>query len=160
MKVKAGFDQSTFDRAFGHMPKKKLDSEWYVHKSVCSYLKEKYPEVRFYSTLDGFNLGNQRSLISSLQWFTPGVPDLFIYFNNGTHHMLVVELKKDGVSIYLKDGKTIRNDEHLQRQNEWLKYFRQQGARAEFAVGYKEAIALIDSHINPKKNGKVRRKIS
>jgi hypothetical protein len=150
MKVKAGFDQSAFDRAFGHMPKKELNSEWYVHKSVAKYLKEKYPDIRFYSTLDGFNLGKQRSLVSSLQWFTPGVPDLFIFHNNGTHSMLVVELKKDGIKV----GK----DEHTKRQQGWLTYLQSQGARAEFAIGYKQAIALIESHINPKANGKEKRK--
>lgn len=142
--------QETWERAFGHLPKKKLDSEWYVHKSVCKYLREKHPNIRFYSTLDGFNLGNQRSLVSALQWFEPGVPDLFIYHNNGTHWMLVLELKKVGVKV--------GNDAHTKRQKGWLNYLASQGASAYFAIGYEEAIELIENHINPKINGKAKRK--
>lgn len=152
MKVKIDSAQrkEEWERAFGHLPKKKLDSEWYVHKSVAKYLRNEYPNIRFYSTLDGFNLGNQRSLVSSLQWFEPGVPDLFIFHNNGLYTMLVLELKKDGVKV--------RGDEHTKRQSRWLQYLNEQGASAHFAIGYEQAIELIENYINPKTNGKAKTK--
>lgn len=132
-----------WDRAFGSGSKKKFtgpkQSEFYVHKTITKHLRDHYPDVRFYSTLDGFDHGNQRILIGSLQWFEPGVPDLFIFKRNKKHTMLVLEIKKDG-------AKTTGTD-HLHRQQGWLSFLQSQGAKAIFVVGIEEGLKEIKSYM-------------
>jgi hypothetical protein len=137
---------ATRERAFGHLPVKEHKSEWYVQKTVCKYLREKYPTVRFYSTLDGFDLGKQRSLLSALQWFEAGVPDLFIFARNadGDRNMLVIELKRE--------GKKVGKDEHTKRQQGWLTYLVDNcGAYAVFGCGVEEAKHIIDLYFTKSK---------
>jgi hypothetical protein len=149
--------EQTRQRAFGHMQKKEFKSEWYVHKTVAKYLRENYPAVRFYTTLDGFDLGNQRSLISALQWFEAGVPDLFIYMPSGKFTMLVLELKREGTNLKKKSGAW--KDEHTERQASWLCYFNDKmKARAEFAIGTKQAIEIIENYLNSTQYGKGKRR--
>jgi hypothetical protein len=134
-------NQAAFERAFPNGPKQHT-SEWWVHKSVATYLKSLYPKVRFYSTLDGFDLGQQRSLLPSIQWFEPGVPDLFVYKRNSQFTMLVIELKKEGAKT--------KGTDHVARQQAWLDYFNEQGAYAVFAVGLPEAKLVIDKYMKIK----------
>jgi hypothetical protein len=134
---------STWDRAFGSGSRKKFtgpkQSEFYVHKTIAKYLRDNYPDIRFYSTLDGFDHGTQRILIGSLQWFEPGVPDLFIFWRTRKYTMLVLEIKKPG-------AKTVGTD-HLYRQQGWLSFLQSQGARATFVVGVEEGIKEINKYM-------------
>jgi len=123
-------------------PKK---SEHNVHKNVCKLLREQWPKVRFYTSLDGFDLGQQRSLTGSLKWYDAehdgsGFPDLMVFKRNRKHPFLVLELKKEGV-------KTTRKSKHLNKQRDWLEYFRSMGAKAEFASGYDEAVDIIKQYM-------------
>ena len=126
-----------FKRAFPS-GRKPVTTEWHVQKNVCHYLRANYPQLRFYSSLDGFNLGDQRSLLSSIQWINEdtgemgGFPDLLIFGKR----ILAIELKRPGVVV----GK----DKHTIKQQGWLEHIRQAGIRAEFAIGYDEAIKLIN----------------
>lgn len=135
--------EGTWDRAFGSGAKVKFkgpkQSEFYVQKTVCKYLREHYPDIRFYSTLDGFNLGDQKMLVSSIQWFEAGVPDLFIYKRTKKHTMLVLELKREGAPT--------KGTDHLKRQRAWLDYLESQGAKAVFAVGLNEALKIINDYL-------------
>jgi hypothetical protein len=136
--------QETYDRAFGSGAKKDFSqgpkqSEFYVHKTIAKHLREHYPGIRFYSTLDGFDHGNQRILIGSLQWFEPGVPDLFIFKRNKKYTMLVLEIKKD--------GSRTEGTEHLDRQRGWLDFLQSQGARATFVVGVEEGLKEITNYM-------------
>jgi hypothetical protein len=147
---------ATWQRAFGHMPVKEHTSEWYIHKEVAKHLREHYPNVRFYTSLDGFDLGKQRSLIAALQWFEAGFPDLLIFMPARGFSMLVLELKREGVNIYNKRKELA--SEHLERQSNWLRYFQHaMNARAEFAVGKEQAIQTIDNYLKPTKYGKAKK---
>ena len=130
------------DRIYAGSPTHNTD--FYVHKKVAQYLRTMYPEVRFYSTLDGLNWGTQRSIISALRWYNEheegtGVPDLFIYKRNRKYTMLVIELKKEGGKKY--------GTKHLKNQQGWLDYLNSIGAKAEFAVGFDEAEKLIKEYM-------------
>lgn len=138
---------ATWDRAFGSgakKPFKKKDeremTEHHTHIKVCAYLKENYPDVRFYSTLDGFDLGNQKVFVQSLQWFEAGVPDLFVWARTKRYSFLALELKKFGIKIS-------KSNEHQNRQSGWLQYFRSIGAKADFAIGLSEATRMIDTYL-------------
>jgi hypothetical protein len=143
-------NQKAFDRAFPNGPRKHHTSEWYVHKKVVEFLRNQYPQYRFYTSLDGFDLGQQRSLLSSIQWINTdthemgGFPDLLIF----GQPPMAIELKKEGIKV----GK----DKHTIKQQGWLEVLRSVGFIAEFAVGIEEAKSLINKHYGTKK--KINRK--
>lgn len=142
-KISATERAAEWDRAFGSGSKKEFkgpkQTEFYVQKKIAIYLKDHWPDVRFYSTLDGFDIGNQRAFVSSIQWFKPGVPDMFIFRCNKKYTFLAIEIKKEG-------QKTTGTD-HLERQAEWLQYLASCGARAVFVVGYEAAIKEIKDYM-------------
>lgn len=74
-------------------------------------------------------------------------------------HALFLELKKDGETLYpgprakkrflSLDGKEYKN-EHLQEQADVLFKLRKAGYAAEFAIGFDEAIKIIDEYLGDK----------
>ena len=59
---------------------------------------------------------------------------------------LMIELKREGVRIYKKDG-TLVSDEHIREQYDMLEQLRRRGYAANFACGFDEAKALIDRYM-------------
>jgi hypothetical protein len=78
-----------------------------------------------------------------------GYPDCFIARAVHNHdeqklfNGLFLELKKEGITIYKKDG-TFRNDEHLLEQAQFLEKLRKEGYIAEFVIGFDQAKGVID----------------
>lgn len=123
---------------------KKTASEADVQTMVCRYLRSK--GVPFRTDKDGqFVSGYSRKIKSEHKGLT-GFPDLVIPLQRGGYGGLVLELKKEGVRVYKKDGE-IREDEHLKQQQWWLDWFSAIGCKASFACGYDEAIKIIDEYI-------------
>jgi hypothetical protein len=123
-----------------------------IQKDVCKYLRLHYPQVVFRSDYaSGLKLTqNQasvhRSLQSSRSW-----PDLFIYkpmkVDGRQYAGLAIELKADGTSVILKIGPRkgkLSTDEHIQEQALMLRELRKCGYYADFAVGYDQAVNIID----------------
>ena len=141
--MKAFDKDATFDRAFGSGSRVKFkgakESEAKLQKDLAAYSRDKYPEIRFKSSLDGFNLsGFQRQQAAAIDWFEAGFPDMIWYHRNKKYIMLVLELKKVG-------GKTKK--EHKARQQAWLDYLTKQGARAVFVEGLQEAKKELDKYM-------------
>jgi hypothetical protein len=59
---------------------------------------------------------------------------------------LFLELKKEGTAIYKKDGMLRANPHHIE-QAMVLKALESQGYKADFAVGYEDAITKIDNYL-------------
>lgn len=124
------------------------NSESVIQQRVCLYLRTHYPEVMFRSDFASgmkLTMGQatlHKSLQSSRAW-----PDLVIYEPRRGHQGLCIELKRDGVVVFKKDG-ALRQDEHLHEQAAMLAQLRRRGYRAEFAVGYDAAIHLIEEHLS------------
>ena len=76
-----------------------------------------------------------------------GYPDFFIPAKVGNYSGLFLELKTEGIKIYLKDGKTLRSDSHLREQSDMLSYLTEQGYYADFAVGLDDAIFKINNYL-------------
>lgn len=72
-------------------------------------------------------------------------PDMFIAESDGKHHGLFIELKRDGVRLKKRNGEWAT--EHIAEQAEVLDQLRSRGYRAEFAVGFDEAKAIIDEYL-------------
>ena len=129
------------------MLKGKKETERRMHTRVARYLRERYPKARFITTLDGEFFGkHQAEHVRAMQWGS-GAPDMIIFHPNGVYYGLALELKKDTANPFRKDGE-LKAGEHLQEQSEWLDYLQDVGWIAQFAVGYENAIDIIDNYFN------------
>lgn len=125
------------------------NSEDIVQLAVVNYLRLKYPKVKFLANyLSGARLPIYLAKkAKALGQAGQGTPDLFIFFNNGKHSSLAIELKASGKSPFKKDG-MLKTDEHLNKQNEYISYLNDAGFYATFCVGIDEAIDTIDKYMS------------
>ena len=152
MKLKTkeyGVDEDRMERIFG-MLKKPKETERRIHKRLAVYIREKYPDVRFHSSLDGEHFGeHQRAHIIALQWGN-GFPDLMIYHSVGQHCGLAIEVKTAEGKPFKKDG-TLKKNEHLQEQSSWLDHLKEHGWEAKFGVGYLNCRDIVDTYLKHRK---------
>lgn len=131
-------------------------SEAELQKQVAIYLRMQYPEVMFHSDFgSGIKLSYKQAVMQKIQnggrraW-----PDMFIaepmprcidgswnYEYNG----LFIELKKEGTRLKKKNGEWA--NDHIAEQYDVLDRLRFRGYKAEFAVGFDEAIQIIDDYL-------------
>ncbi|MBR2766809.1 hypothetical protein IKD67_01855 [Candidatus Saccharibacteria bacterium] len=124
--------------------------------AVAGYLVENYPNVLFRTDAGGIKLPiSLAKKLKDMNGGRRGWPDMFIakpwvsienQINGTLCAGLFLELKKEGTRIFKKDG-TLVADEHIREQFDVLEQLRQQGYEAEFACGFEEAKALIDSYL-------------
>jgi hypothetical protein len=124
-------------------------SERTLHKSVCDYIRLKYPHVLFNSDLSGatkLTLG-QAVALKSLR-SGRGFPDLAIYepSKTGKYKALFIELKPEGTKLYNKSG--FPATPHLAEQNEMISHLSNRGYYADFGVGLDACIKLIENYFN------------
>lgn len=149
----------TIEEAKKHFKKNtKGKKEARIQVEVCEYIKKNYPDVIFQCDLaSGMNLGKHIGGMNTRLRSSRGLPDLFIAHNKvklkslgadkyENYNGLFLELKRDGKSPYLKSGK-LSSNEHVQEQAAILERLRNQGYKAEFAVGYEEAVKIIDEYL-------------
>ncbi len=119
---------------------------------LVAYLKNKYPSLRFISTLVGEANTNKRvrSRNSRLQSHR-GQPDFIVFYprviDGNSYAGIALELKKEGAAIRKKDG-SLRKNSHLEEQQEWLDYLNSCGLYADFAVGLAESVRLIETYLD------------
>ena len=70
--------------------------------------------------------------------FEKSNPDVLIVFANGEYNGLAMELKKEGVTVYNKNG-SLRSVEHLKAQQQRLKQLTVNGWHASFVCGLNQA---------------------
>ncbi|PPG91565.1 hypothetical protein C5C39_06955 [Rathayibacter sp. AY1F3] len=122
------------------------NSESVVQQRVCLYLKTHYPDAIFRSDFaSGLKLSiGQATLHKSLQ-SSRAWPDLVIYEPRRSYQGLCIELKREGVAVFKKDG-SLRADEHLHEQSAMLAALRHRGYIADFAIGYDAAVRMIEDY--------------
>lgn len=114
---------------------------------ICKYLKLRYPKVRFRTDKDGEFLVSKKALgDKALGSSIKGFPDLIIMEARKGYKGLVIELKRTGTKVYRQDG-TLRQDKHLEEQQQWLDWFTELGCQATFSVGVDDTIKLIDKYL-------------
>lgn len=123
-----------------------MKKEESLQLSVCKYLKLQYPQVIFCCDFAaGIKLNIGQAVKASKMRSSRGLPDIMIFQPNKHNHGLFIELKTK--SPYLKDGVTLRKDEHLEQQNEILNSLILRGYGACFAIGFDEAKDIIDTYL-------------
>lgn len=131
-------------------------SEAELQKQVATYILMQYPDAMFHSDFgSGIKLNYRQAIVQKIQnGGRRGWPDLFIaepmprciegswnYEYNG----LFIELKKEGTRLKKKNGEWA--SEHIAEQHEVLDRLRFRGYKAEFAVGFEEAMKIIDEYL-------------
>ena len=121
-----------------------------IHLNVCTYLKTQYKKVIFTSDLSGLRLSIGQSVQVKKMRSSNGIPDILIFkpkIEDGKiWHGLFIELKKDNVKLFKKDGSIV--SDHIKEQFEMrykllnLRYF------TSFVFGFDEAIKMIDWYMN------------
>lgn len=120
-----------------------------LQNSICKYLKLAYGnKIRFHSDMSGTYLSGKWSLMKDNKNNNShsGYPDLIIYEKRNGYMGLALELKKDGSSPFKKDG-SLRKDQHLEEQQQWLDVFTEIGFKAQFIVGFDSAKFTIDNYL-------------
>jgi hypothetical protein len=147
-----------FSRVEMSMP---ISTENDLYEQIAQYMNLKYPNVLYRFDLGGVwtpshKARNLYGRLNKRAW-----PDLFIakpivsikqglLVENEAMEVyycgLFLELKKDGTALYKKDG-TLRANPHHIEQAMVLKALESQGYKADFAVGYEDAITKIDNYL-------------
>lgn len=141
---------------------KKFNSETNLQIQVADYLRLQHPNVLFHSDYgSGIKLTIGQATIQKRQnggrraW-----PDMFIAepmsktigqkspagYSAQLFHGLFIELKKGDTRLKKKDGSWAT--EHIAEQAETLEKLRQEGYKAEFAVGFEQAKQIIDEYLS------------
>lgn len=122
-------------------------TELHLQEQICNYLKFSYPHVLFRSDYAaGLKLTMGQAVMHRRLQAGRAWPDLFIAEPRNGHAGLFLELKREGVTVYKKDG-TLRADEHLTEQAAVIEKLRSAGYAADFAVGFDQAKHLIDQYL-------------
>lgn len=136
-----------------------------LYEQIARYMNLKHPGVLYHFDLSGVWTPSHktRNLYGRLN--RRAFPDLFIayptnhvlYFNSPVihentgeplmaDHGLFIELKREGTRIYRRDGELVAN-EHIREQAAVLEELRKQGYAAEFAVGFDQAVSIIEQYL-------------
>ena len=116
--------------------------------SVCNYLRLQYPHVIFNCDVaSGIRLSIGQAVTAKKMRSSKGMPDMMILHPHKGFHGLFVELKKQGTSLYLKDGVTPVSDEHIREQLAMRDSLNALGYKAVIAVGFDQAKEIIDEYM-------------
>jgi hypothetical protein len=124
-------------------------SEFLEHKQVCSYIRFQHPDAIFFSDLSGIKMSIGLAKKMSVLKSSKGIPDLFIAEPRGSYHGLFIEMKKTGENIFQKDLVTPVSV-HVTEQIQMLQRLREKGYYAKFAIGFNDAVSIINHYFNLK----------
>ena len=118
-------------------------SESDLQKMVCDFLRYSYPDLIFRSDFaSGLHLTMGQAIVHKRLQSSRAFPDLQILEARGNYHGMFLELKREGVTVYLKNGELSTNP-HIMEQADMIRRLNELGYFARFAVGFKEARQAI-----------------
>lgn len=116
-----------------------------VQSRLAGWLRAEYPDIDFYNDwASGAYLTKGQNDARLELASRNGWVDLFIPEPSRGFHGLFIELKREGVRPYLKDGKTLVADPQIRKEAEFLARQRSKGYCAMFACGLETAKEKID----------------
>ena len=121
-------------------------SEKTIHRAVCDYIRNQYPDVMFNSDMSGamkLTIG-QAVAMKNLR-SNRGYPDIVIYEPRNGLHGLFIELKDEGVKLWNKSGRPATP--HIAEQSECLVKLDERGYAVAFAIGFDDAKRIIDEYL-------------
>ena len=121
-----------------------------LQKQVAIYIRMQYPDVIFHSDFgSGVKLSPWQARMQKIQnggrraW-----PDMMIAEPMGNYHGLFIELKREGARLKKQNGEWASS--HIAEQNIMLNELSNKGYKAEFAIGFEQALDLIDDYLGGK----------
>ena len=121
-----------------------------LHKQICRFIKLQYPKVIFLSDMSGLKVSIGTAIQMKALRSSRGLPDLLLLKPNKDFYGLFIEIKAKTSDVYLKDGKTLRNNEHVKEQSEMLDRLSKLGYKAVYGIGYDNCINIIKEYLNDK----------
>lgn len=124
--------------------------EYELQKDVCRYLQLQYPDIEYLSdTVASVKLNyGQQKRNKAIQKPNFKCPDLIVLEPRGEYHGLFIELKRE--SPFLKDGVTLKLNEHLDGQQKTITKLINKGYYACFSWSFDHAKKIIDDYMNQK----------
>ena len=120
-----------------------------IQKQICQYVKVQYPNVLFNTDLSGIKLPMGLAVKVSKLRSSRAFPDLVFYeprkINGKMYYGLFIELKKDGVKIFKRNGAVVANG-HIKEQIKMITKLSEKGYYACFAIGFDECKNIIDMY--------------
>jgi hypothetical protein len=119
-----------------------------IQQAVTRYLRVRYPKVDFYNDwAAGAYLTYGQNTARLNMTSHNGWVDLLIAEPRHGFHGLFLELKREDVKPYLKDGKTLRADPQIKKEAAFLERQRAKGYDARFTSGLDETLKHIDWYL-------------
>ena len=129
-------------------PKRKQHKEESLQIQVARYLKLKHPDIIFHSDVaSGMKLTMGQAMKNKAMQSGKGFPDMFIAQPNLNHSGLFLELKKEGSTVWLRNGLLSQN-EHIQGQHAIHRRLHSNGYYATFAIGFNSAVEIIEKYFS------------
>lgn len=137
--------------------RRNLKIEEDIHLRACRYLKTNYKGVDF---LTDFAAGmrmtpgqakKRKAMNSGRGW-----PDITILQPSRGFYGLLIDIKKDGTSIYVTKGPRkgeLVADEHIREQAAFMERMNKHGYFARFAVGYEHFCQIVDWYFMKEDDG-------
>jgi hypothetical protein len=123
----------------------KAQPEYQLQKTLCEYLRIKYPHVLFHSTLSGMNLTMPQAVRNKqIQKDGFAIPDLLVLEARKGFHALFLELKP--ANPFRQDGR-LKKDAHLEKQRNSIRELTDKGFAAFFVWSFEDAKKLIDDYL-------------
>lgn len=118
-----------------------------IQVALAGYINSHYPDVIFFNDWAAgayLTSGQNKSRLRMNP--KTGWPDLFIAHPGRGYSGLFLELKKEGTTIYKKDGTLVANKQ-IRLEARVLELLEAQGYCARFGVGYEKAAEFIDRYM-------------
>jgi hypothetical protein len=131
--------------------KKRSKSEESLQIAISQYLRLQYPDVLFTAESSGIRLTMGQAVKAKKQRCGRGLPDMLILEPRGIFKGLMLELKREGERIWLRDG-SLSSDKHIQEQKDIHDLLEVRGYKAEFCIGFASAKAIIDTYMKAPEN--------
>lgn len=137
----------------GELPKeskKRTNDEQNLQTKICQWLTNTYPDIIFFSDFAaGLHLTPFLASVRKKQSCIGKYPDLTILKPLGRYNGLIIEIKKESASPYLKNG-SLSSNEHIQGQAEMLRRLNNLGYYATFGVGEDKIKSIILNYLDGK----------
>lgn len=128
--------------------KKNRSVEKSTQVAISTYLKTQYKDVIFFSDASGVRLTMGQSVtLKRMRSNNCNIPDMIILEPKGKFCGLLLEVKSDKYSPYLKNGE-LSSNKHIQNQVDSLEKLKGKGYACFFAVGIENAKQIIDNYMN------------
>ena len=124
------------------------DKEYQLCHNVAYYIRAQYPNVKFRFDMAGLNLSEAQAGKNKAIQCGKGWPDLFIARPVKGFAGCFIELKTEGTKLFKKYGGPA--NPHVDEQNDYLIALRTAGDYATFAIGFVDAMSVINNYLNDK----------